>query len=244
MSREYIFDFVDQNSRNHILTIYGKQAKDILNHSPLLQHVFENSPTERKLTIPISFPYGRIDVFKKLMKGDTVGQYVLKPNPSGGKLNPYIRFVEFDPLSPEEEEVIDNLSNDNELYQEPTRVESLPGPLLGKFHVERARAIRDILRFFLFDPHYAATFVKIRPLSDNNTEKQRRLNIVRNRHVKNKQNFYNRHPFWNPNENLDNGILESTVPFLDEDTIEDLIEKHKNYLFGMYHPPGIMFITC
>ncbi len=248
---EYILDFIDLYSGQTIITVSGKQAKNILKHSELLRNILRDDSSDtsleiqnqqetifKKLAIPVAFPHGREETFKKILRGNTLGEYVLKvksPN-KYGNIN-YDVVVEFDPLSPEEEKMIKDLpekTKKGSSFQKLIYIDDhFPGPVFGRVQVERAKAIRDILRFFMFDPAFVTSLIKIRPLSE---EDQFRRNYGRReygKHIIDRYKIYgNQFDILN-NKNL---AVLNELPYLNEDTIQNLVEKHKNYLFGLYDP--------
>ena len=210
------------------MTLSGKQAREIIKHSGLLQSVLEEDPALKKLTVPISLPYGREALFKKLMTGQPVGRHVLTP--SG------FDYVEFFPLSPEEEEIINTVVNTD---SKNFFVREFQFPLMDEVNLERQQAIEDVLRFFMFDdPRFAQRFVKIEPLGEENQETLRRKKISMKRFNpgKSRQQAYPLMWYSNAGELADPLPNTKALPFLNEDTIESLVEKHKNYLFGMHNP--------
>jgi len=248
---EYILDFIDLYSGQTIITVSGKQAKNILKHSELLRNILRDDSSDtsleiqnqqetifKKLAIPVAFPHGREETFKKILRGNTLGEYVLKvksPN-KYGNIN-YDVVVEFDPLSPEEEKMIKDLpekTKKGSSFQKLIYIDDhFPGPVFGRVQVERAKAIRDILRFFMFDPAFVTSLIKIRPLSEEDQFRRNYGTREYGKHIIDRYKMYgNQFDILN-NKNL---AVLNELPYLNEDTIQNLVEKHKNYLFGLYDP--------
>jgi hypothetical protein len=212
MSDGYIINFVDKDG-NNFDTISGKPAKWLIQHSALLQTFHEIEPTATTFTVPVDMPYGRQELFRKIIKGFPVAEW--------GVNNIGRNVVVYNPVSEEEEALIANIVKKG---NGETTVQK-----------EREKAVQDTLSFLMMDPEAEARMLRIQyPKNNNAREMSRRRNITKKR----KNNIVQRlaqNAYHNTNGNyLQQQANEEVIPFLDEDTIEDLIEKHKDLLYGIY----------
>ena len=185
----------------------------MIEHSDLVKTLLEINSSQRIVTIPVGMPHGRMEIFKKILRKEPVGKYVLE---NGRKV------VKWNPLSKEEERLIANeLGNGVSEY------------LLQS---ERKRVLHTILQFLLLDDSVEDKFLRIENLNNSNKETRRRNKIGQNRIVQRQINAAME------NQNQNNGYYyqeearRKAMPFLNEDTIDRLLEKHKNYVYGTYAP--------
>ena len=213
MSVNYIINFVDENG-NNFDTISGKNAKFLMKYSELLRTLHEIDPTERIFTVPVKMPYGRQELFLKILKGYPVAEWLVDENGRGK--------IIYKPVSDEEEEIIANQIKEGIAFD---------------VQEERKQAVFDTLSFLMMDPWAEERMITVEyPKNKNARERMRRYNVTQKR----KHNTYMRLA-QNANHNANNywlelNVIEQTMPFLNEDTIEDLIEKHKDLLYGILRP--------
>jgi hypothetical protein len=210
---DIVVDFVNEKTGEHI-KISGKETTFLLRHSDLLRNLVEMFPGDKFFKISIqNFPYGRTEIFKKILRGQPVGKYIY----NHGK-----KEVEWYPLAKEEEELIaKNLKK---------------GTLQSTLQKERERVLYEILSFLMLDPSVEKEFLKIKNLNNFNKERLRRKNITRKRIEATERNLYTQLANNNYYHNIKREAERITIPYLNEDTIENLVEKHKNYLYGTYAP--------
>lgn len=208
---EYIINFQNGRTGEHIATVSGKQAKFLMDHSDFLKTLVDINSSQKTFTIPIDFPHGRTEIFKKIIRGQPVGKYVYD---HGHKS------VVWNSLSDEEEALIaKDLQN---------------GTLRSTVQKERQRVLYEVLHYLMLDPTVEERFLKIENVNNSNKERLRRKNITRKRVLNVATNLAGENE--SNNYYLMEKAREKAIPFLNEDTIEKLIEKHKNYLYGRYAP--------
>jgi hypothetical protein len=213
MSTNYIINFVDKDG-NNFDTVSGRLAKRLMSYSQLLRTLHEIEPLETTFTIPIDMPYGRLETFKKLIKGYPVVEYRLV----NGK-----EVMWYKPLSDEEEAIIAN--------------EESKGTLKGTVQEERERVIFDVLSFLMIDPRVEHIFITYEDkTSPENKEFIRRRTVTQKR----RDNIYKTLTpmlYHNTNEYaVERQVNARAMPFLNEDKIDEIVEKHKDYLYGVYRP--------
>lgn len=214
MSTGYVINFQDGATGEHIATFAGKEAQYLIDHSDFLYELVETDPSGRTITIPVNFPYGRTQIFKKLLRGYPLGEYI---HLNGQKA------IQWYPLSEEEEEIIaKGLKN---------------GTLRSTLQKERERVIFEVLHYLMLDSEAETKFLKI-DYKNKTKEMNRRRNITKRRqHEKLNQLLLGRNI--NNNMNLigtQHDAERFAIPYLNENKIENFIEKHKNYLYATYAP--------
>lgn len=214
MSVNYIINFVDENG-NNFDTVSGKNAKFLMKYSELLRTLHEIDPNERIFTVPVKMPYGRQELFQKILKGYPVAEW--RENTYA---NTYTAW--FKPVSDEEEEII---------------ADQIKKGIASDVQEERIKAVFDTLSFLMMDPWAEDRMITIEyPKNENARERMRRHAITHKR----RDNTFRRiapNAYHNTNNyGLEQNVIEKTIPFLNEDTIEDLIEKHKDLLYRILRP--------
>lgn len=210
---DYILNFVEAETNAPIATLAGRDANFLIQHSDLVKSLLEINASQRILTIPVGMPHGRMEIFKKILRKEPVGRYVLENRR---------KVVKWNPLSKEEERLIVNeLGN------------GLSDDLLQS---ERERVLHTVLHYLMLDPSVEEKFLRIENLNNSNKETRRRNKITRKRIMNKEVNLATRNPneYQNNIYDLQDEAARVTVPFLNEDKIENLVEKHKNLIYGTY----------
>ena len=157
---DYILNFQDGDTGEHIATISGKRAKYLMDHSDFLKTLIEINSSERTFTIPVHFPHGRAEIFKKILRGYPVGRYI---RARGGE-----KEIQWNPLSNEEEALIaKGLKN---------------GSIRSTLQKERESVILEVLRYLMLDSDAEMEYLKIENLNNESKELVRRRNITQRRY--------------------------------------------------------------
>lgn len=225
-------EFYEEDTGGPIHTVTGRPVPWLVQHSGLIQLLLEDDPTVRHLRVPVSMPTDRIQTFRKIIKGYPIGSYT--------KHGEFI----IDPLGSQEEKAIEkNVKNRR----------------FNSVQEARAYAIQEILQYLMIDVEDFDGILIYEPYtppknvnnniyaSNNEKEMKRRANVTRKRKA---ILFAEPNGYMSSNEvdkfykNKNNAIKREglVVPeFLNEDTIENYVEKHKNYLYELYHsyPKGV-----
>jgi hypothetical protein len=201
-SNTFTIEFYEEETGNPIGAVSGPAARWLIENSGLIQMLLENTPNVKTLSVPVSFPSDRIQIFRKLIKGLPVGTYV-----QNDRYNGPIKVAEFAPLGPQEEANI--------------QANIAAGKVPNNIQRERGRVIVEVARFLLLDDIALRQFVLLTNsnssanTTNNATEMKRRARITRKRAAQRNKDGY--------------------TPYLNEDLIEEILNSHKNYLFGKYY---------
>ncbi len=208
-TKNLVLDFYNSETGGPIATISGANAKFLAAHSSYIQNLLEfqnksNNKGERiVLTVPVSFPTDRVQIFRKLIKKLPLGKQ-WRNEVYGAEYRLY------DPLGPEEEA---NISRN----MQEGRVQSL--------HAERERVIQQVLSYLMLDPGAEEQFIVFREENEfpnNKRETRRRQRIGRK----------------NAAKYAKTGKPNNKRNYLNEDTIDEILDYHKNYLYSTYkHSP-------